>query len=423
MSEQKVAAVITLGCKLNLADSAEIGRALEQQGFAISDRLCEADAYVLNTCSVTHVADQKSRRLIRAARRMSPGAVVAVTGCYPQTAGVSRVLELGADIVTGTRDGDKRELTESIAARVTTVSSAKRERELHTRAFVKAQEGCNDVCAFCIVPRTRHREESRSVDRVVEEVRLAVERGAREAVVTGTQLGAWGRDLDPPTAPHALIAGILERTDIARLRFSSLQPQDITPALLATWQDPRVMPHFHLALQSGSEAVLRTMRRRYSARQFIEASERIRAAVADVAITTDIIAGFPGETDEDFEDTLALAREVRFSRIHAFPYSQRSGTTAAKLREQVPLEVKKERMTRLLALGAELAGAFQQQHEGTVRPVLWEQEREVEGHRRWHGYTDNYIAVYAANGQLANRITMTRLGPPLADGLSGETFG
>ncbi len=423
MSEQKVAAVITLGCKLNLADSAEIGRQLEQQGFAISDRLCEADAYVLNTCSVTHVADQKSRRLIRAARRMSPGAVVAVTGCYPQTAGESRVLELGADIVTGTRDRDKRELADYILARVASSPGEARDCGLHTRAFVKAQEGCNDVCAFCIVPRTRHREESRSIDRVVEEVRLAVERGAREAVITGTQLGAWGRDLDPPSAPHALIAGILERTDIARLRFSSLQPQDITPELLAAWEDPRVMPHFHLALQSGSETILHAMRRRYSARQFIEASERIRAAVPDVAITTDIIAGFPGETDQDFEDTLELAREVRFSRIHAFPYSPRSGTTAARLEEQVAPEIKKQRMAQLLSLGAKLAAAFQEQYTGTPRPVLWEQQREVDRRRLWHGYTDNYIAVYAADGQLANRITTTRLGPPLADGLSGETIG
>ena len=423
MDQPKVAAVITLGCKLNLADSAEIGRQLQDRGFAVTDRLCEASAYVLNTCSVTHVADQKSRRLIRAARRISPGAIVTVTGCYPQTAGEARVLELGADLVVGTRDRDKDELVSFIGDRVSVPANAESTETTHTRAFVKAQEGCNDVCAFCIVPRTRHREESRSIERVVQEVREAVGRGVREAVITGTQLGAWGRDFDPPLAPHRLIGGILEQTDIARLRFSSLQPQDITPELLATWQDPRVMPHFHLALQSGSESVLQAMRRRYTAREFLEAVERIRGAVADVAITTDVIAGFPGETDADFEATLSLAREAGFSRIHAFPYSPRTGTVAMKLAGQVDAEVKKERMSRLLGLGDELAAEFRKAHEGTVRPVLWEQARMVEGRQYWHGYTDNYIPVYAAGGHLSNRITMTRLGALLHDGLSGETAG
>jgi threonylcarbamoyladenosine tRNA methylthiotransferase MtaB len=424
MGTARVASIITLGCKLNLADSAEIARGLEAQGYAVIDRLCEADAYVLNTCSVTHVADQKSRRLIRAARRMAPGARVAVTGCYPQTAGEARVVELGADLVVGTRDADKQRIIEFLGK-----GGAPRRHpggdpsQTLTRAFVKAQEGCNDVCAFCIVPRTRHREESRTIERVVDEVRTAVDAGAREVVITGTQLGAWGRDFAQPLTPDRLIAGILHATDVARLRFSSLQPQDITPQLLAVWQDPRVMPHFHLALQSGSPGVLRAMRRRYTAEEYSAAVERIEAAVPGVAITTDVIVGFPGESDEDFELTLDICRRVGFSRIHAFPYSTRNGTSAALLPGQVPHETKRARMAALIELGRTLGAGYHARFAGTARPVLWEQESEVEGVPYWRGYTDNYIPVYASGDRMRNRITPALLDGPLGDGVLGRALG
>ncbi len=417
-----IAAVLTLGCKLNLADSGEIAAGLRRAGFDVVDQVCEADAYVINTCSVTHVADAKSRKLIRSMRRLAPRARVAVTGCYPQSAGFDAVRELGADFVAGTRDADKAELVRFLAAGAAAPAAPGESPPAPiapglTRAFVKAQEGCNDVCAFCIVPRTRGREESRPVEAVAAEVQRAVEAGAREVVITGTQLGAWGRDLDPPLRPHHLISGILERTEVLRLRFSSLQPQDITPELLALWQDPRLMPHFHLALQSGSESILAAMRRRYTAAEFLRAAERIRAAVPGVAITTDVIAGFPGETDADFAATLALCREVGFARIHAFPYSQRSRTAAARMPGQLPPEVKKERMARLLALAEELSLAFRRAHRGTVRPVLWEEEKEG----GWFGHTDNYIPVYAAapGRDLRNRVTPVHLGEVYHDGVRG----
>jgi threonylcarbamoyladenosine tRNA methylthiotransferase MtaB len=288
---------------------------------------------------------------------------------------------------------------------------------------VKGQEGCNDVCAFCIVPRTRHREESRTIARVVDEVRLAVEAGAQEVVITGTQLGAWGRDFAAPLRPDRLIAGILGETDVARLRFSSLQPQDMTPELLALWQDPRVIPHFHLALQSGSPAVLRAMRRRYTADAYLAAVERIEAAVPGVAITTDVIVGFPGEREGDFEQTLELCRRVGFSRIHAFPYSVRRGTSAALLPDQVPHEVKRERMARLLGLAAALSARFQARFTGEVRPVLWERRQEVGGTAYWRGYTDNYIPAYAAGAGLGNRITPTLLGASFGEGVLGMAPG
>lgn len=419
--------MLTLGCKLNLADSEEIARALRQAGYDVVDRLCEAEAVVINSCSVTHVADQKSRRLIRAARRVAPRATVAVTGCYPQTAGSELVRSLGADIVVGTRDRHKAELiaelqrrTAAVTGEVTDVAAV---AGLHVRAFVKVQEGCNDVCAFCIVPRTRHREESRSIERVLAEVRVVEAAGAKEVVLTGTQLGAWGRDLDPPLRPHHLVAAVLEATDIPRLRFSSLQPQDITPELLALWRDPRLMPHFHLALQSGSDRILRTMRRRYTVRDFLDAVERIRAVVPDAAITTDVIAGFPGESEDDFAATMRLCEEVGFARLHVFPYSRRKGTLAATMPGQVAEDFKRARVAALTELGRQLRNRFAARFRGTQRPVLWEAERPTPAGLRWHGYTDNYIFVYAAGEGLRNRIVPATIGEPYLDGASAIVAG
>lgn len=428
MAARPVVAILTLGCKLNLADSEEIARGLQAVGFATVDHVCEADAFVVNTCSVTHVADAKSRRLVRSVRRLAPGGKVVVTGCFPRSAGDAAAMELGADLVVGTRDADKATLVEFLSAQLATRNAPTPETSrtgqrpagsAHARAFVKAQEGCNDVCAFCIVPQTRGREESRTVERVTAEVQAAVESGAREVVVTGTQLGAWGRDLAEPQKPHQLIAGILEQTDVLRLRFSSLQPQDISPELLAHWEDPRLMPHFHLALQSGSEAVLQRMRRRYSARQFILAAERIRAVSPDAAITTDVIAGFPGETGDQFEETLALCREVGFARIHCFPYSQRTRTAAARMPNQVSAEVRKERMERLTELNDELSLAFRSRFLGTTRAVLWETEHQFEDGPRWFGHTDNYIGVYAMGGALRNHLTPVFLYALCDDGVVG----
>ena len=420
MLRRPVASVLTLGCKLNLADSESIAARLGAAGYDVVDAMCEADAVVVNTCSVTHAADRKSRRLVRAARRLSPAAPVAVTGCYPRSAGEEAVEALGADFVAGTTEDEHARLV----ARLTAAAPASPAVEpapaprLHTRAFVKAQEGCNDVCAFCIVPRTRGREVSRSIDDVARDVTAAHARGAREVVLTGTQLGAWGRDLPDPLTPRDLIAGVLARTETPRLRFSSLQPQDITPELVALWDDPRLMPHFHLALQSGADPVLARMRRRYDTAAYRDALARIRAPVPDAAVTTDVIAGFPGETAEDFAATLALCEEAAFARIHAFPYSPRARTAAATMPDQVPIGVRKERMTRLLALANELTAAFRARFAGDVRPVLWEKRQTTPEGRRWHGLTDNYLSTYTeSDDDLAGRITPAVLGEPVADGL------
>lgn len=430
MPAQPRAAILTLGCKLNLADSGEIARGLRLAGFDVTDSFAEADAVVVNTCSVTHVADQKSRRLVRSVRRVAPGAVVTVTGCFPQTAGFDAARALGADYVAGVADADRASLVDYIAA-----SMAERSRDLPapdadsrgpltTRHFIKAQEGCNDVCAFCIVPRTRHREVSRTPERVIEAVNQASAEGAHEVVITGTQLGAWGRDMSPRLLPSDLISALLEATDVPRIRFSSLQPQDITPELLALWADPRLMPHFHLALQSGSDRTLVAMRRRYSAREYRDAVARIRAAVAGVAITTDVIAGFPGETDEDFVETLRLCDELSLSRIHAFPYSPRSQTAAMRMPGQLPPAVKKERMVALGALSTELQRRHIDAHRGKGRPVLWEHQVVTPTGLHWRGYTDNYIPLYAASEEaLHNRITHAVVHGPFEDGALTEFTG
>jgi threonylcarbamoyladenosine tRNA methylthiotransferase MtaB len=433
-SAKPVAAVLTLGCKLNFADSDEISYGLRRAGFEVVDGMCEADAFVINTCSVTHVADAKARKLIRSVRRMAPAATVAVTGCFPQSAGFELARELGADFVAGTRDADKAELVAYLESRKSLVRTQDNQvplRNQMVRSFVKAQEGCNDVCAFCIVPRTRGREESRSIEQVAEEVNRVVEGSVTEVVLTGTQLGAWGRDLSPAMKPDELISGVLERTEAPRIRFSSLQPQDISPRLLALWQDPRLMPHFHLALQSGSETTLKAMRRRYTALEFLRAAERIRAVVPHAAITTDVIVGFPGETSDDFAATSALCREARFARVHCFPYSVRSKTAAARMTGQLSNETKKERMRELLALGEELSIAFRRFHAGSMRPVLWESRRAhaASGQRptangpQWFGHTDNYIAVYTSGSELLNRVTPVQLGEVYHDGVWGRIPG
>jgi len=426
MGARSIAAILTLGCKLNLADSDEIARGLRSAGYDVVDRLCEADAYVVNTCSVTPVADRKARRLIRSVRRMAPSAPVAVTGCYPRTAGDAQVMELGADLVVGTRDADKAEIVRFLSGRAGTGEREETGHDapgLHTRAFVKAQEGCNDVCAFCIVPRTRGREESRTPAQVAAEVRSAVARGAKEVVITGTQLGAWGRDFATPLKPHHLISALLESAEAPRIRFSSLQPQDITPDLLALWQDPRLMPHFHLALQAGSDAVLSRMRRRYTLDEFRDAAARIRAAVPGVAITTDVIAGHPGESDADFEGTLAFCDGVGFARLHCFPYSKRTRTAAASMADQLPGPVIRGRMERLLALGRDLAERHRAANEGTVQGVLWEESRMTEAGETWSGLTGNYLRVYARGSNLLNRVTPVTVGSAYDDGAWGVLVG
>lgn len=422
--------ILTLGCKLNQSDSEAIARRLAGEGVRVTDRPARgADAFVINTCSVTHVADRKARHAVRLARRLSPDAMVVLTGCYAETAQADIGEITGADLVLANAQkplvADR--LLERLAARGdpaggcrTPIRDALRpdgRPSGRTRAFVKIQEGCNELCAFCIVPYTRGREVSFPIDRVVEQVQAREADGVVEVVLTGTQLGNYGRDLGwREQGPRRLLEALLERTSVPRIRLSSLQAQDIHSGLLALWQDKRLCPHFHLPLQSGSDRVLAAMRRRYTAAQFLDAVSAIRTAVPAVAITTDAIAGFPGETEADFEATLDVCREAGFAAMHCFPYSRRPQTGAANMSGHLAPEVRRHRLERLLDVARHSSERFRRAHDGTTTEVLWEHESAG----LWQGLTGNYIRAYtAANEDLTNRLLPTRLEGLEAEGMRG----
>jgi len=413
-------AVLTLGCKLNQSDSEAIARGLAGEGVRIVDRPVKgADAFVINTCSVTHVADRKARHLVRQARRLSPNAEIVLTGCYAETAPAGIAKVIGADAVLA--NADKPTIPDRLLARLKgrgdpyagcpapVRPTGPSGNPLRTRAFTKIQEGCNELCAFCIVPYTRGREQSVPIDAVVSQVQEREQDGVIEVVLTGTQLGNYGRDLGwarEEQGPRRLLAELLARTSIPRIRLSSLQAQDIDPGLVALWDDQRLCRHFHLPLQSGSDAVLGPMRRRYTADGYRRALALIRDRVPDVAITTDVIAGFPGETDADFEATFRLCEEAAFAGMHCFPYSRRPHTGADQMDGHLPPHVRRERLERLLVVQKRSSESFRARHLGCTLDVLW--EGETRG--RWQGLTGNYIRVYAStDAPLANRLTPTRL--------------
>ena len=435
------AAILTLGCKLNIADSENMARRLREAGWRVTDRLeAGADAVIVNSCSVTHVADKKTRHLVRDARRHAPGAAVALTGCMLETASSESIQGLKADVVL--RQPEQLALADrvielrpggpastDVAAPLTLtgddVFRIARKPTLKTRAFISAQEGCNDMCAFCVIPRTRGRERSKPIRAVVAEAQAREAEGVQEIVITGTQLGAYGRDLStgsrealsPPENPHALLSALLEGTSSARIRMSSLQPQDLTAELISLWQDPRLCRHFHVALQSGSQTVLDRMRRRYTKEQFRDAVERLRRAQPDVAITTDVIVGFPGETQDEFEECLAFCREMQFAGIHVFPYSRREHTLAAHMKDDVSDASKKERVHRLIELSESMADAYRRRFVGATMTVLWETQRDGV----WEGLTDTYVRVHAeSDADLTNRTTPALLIETEAAGLRAK---
>ena len=414
----------THGCKLNQADSNVLAREFALAGFRIVANDEPSDVYVVNSCTVTHVADRKARHSLRAARRRNPGATIVATGCYAQRApGDLRGLE-EVDIVAG--NTAKPALVRRVVERMggatqpcavgDDVDLALSPRAVRTRAMVKIQEGCDQVCAYCIVPKVRGRERSIPAGEIVAEVHRNLERGHKEIVLTGTQLGSYGFDLDGETLA-GLLRRVLRETDVSRLRLSSLQPQDIDAELLDLWADPRLCPHFHLPLQSGSDPVLHRMRRRYTAEGYADAVGRIRAAVPAVSITADVIVGFPGEEDADFEASYALCESQTFADIHVFPYSVRPGTSAAHFDGLIDPREKAARVGRLLSLAKRQFADFRRAARGQVRPVLWEERRAVGETATWYGLTDNYLrATVSSARNLANVITPARLGELSDDG-------
>jgi threonylcarbamoyladenosine tRNA methylthiotransferase MtaB len=409
-------AILTIGCKLNQAESEAMALELAASGCTVTDRAGQADAVIINTCAVTHIADRKARHLVRLARRLSPRARIIVTGCYAETVEPAALSALGADVVLG--NDEKQQAATNLLKGVGSCDAPVQSGRLRTRSFVKIQEGCNDVCAFCVVPQTRGRERSVPAAGILRDVECAEAGGVKEVVLTGTQLGAYGRDRDESGSLVALLDRVLRETSIQRLRLSSVQPQDVTPALLELWRDRRLCRHFHIALQSGSDAVLARMRRRYTAREFAEAVDAIKGRLPDVAITSDILVGFPDETDQDFAATQRFCREAGFAALHVFPFSARPGTLAAKMPDQVSAAMKGARVQEMLVVGEEIRGQFLARFEGSVADVLFEEKVRD---NTWEGLTGNYIRVVAPGEEsLENRIVGVRLDRQQGSGFRGE---
>ena len=422
IAEAGTVAIETHGCKLNQADSAVLAQEFARAGYRLVDSRRDADIIVVNTCTVTATADSKARQALRAAHRANPGAVVVAAGCYPERAeeDLRRIPEVS--LVVGNRskpDLVAMAVSESARRRgITAYGEVRDDNPLpvgilrRSRAMVKIQEGCDQVCAYCIVPKVRGRERSIPPAEIVGAVRRYVAAGFKEITLTGTQLGTYGFDLDGTWTLPGLLDRILGETDLPRLRVSSLQAHEISPDLLARWEDPRLCPHFHVPLQSGSDSVLKTMRRRYDTDTFRRAVETIRGLVPNAGITTDVIAGFPGETEQDHAAGLCLVREMKFADAHVFPYSRRPGTSAHHMPDQVSPPDKRRRAGELTAAASIGFQEFRDNMKGQVRPVLWETARPAgAGVMLWSGLTDNYVRVSAESGaELGNTITPARLG-------------
>ncbi|MDO9333941.1 MAG: tRNA (N(6)-L-threonylcarbamoyladenosine(37)-C(2))-methylthiotransferase MtaB [Dehalococcoidales bacterium] len=400
-------ALETLGCKLNQAETETLVRQFTQAGHELVTRVEDADIYILNTCTVTHTADSKSRHLLRQARRRNPTARIVVTGCYADRAPLDLAKLEGVDLVSGNKGKMtllERLQEEGYLRNVNSGASVSTNPALRTRAFVKIQDGCRNYCAYCIVPYVRRIEKSIPLDEVIKQVKQRVAESYHEVVLTGTRIGAYDSN---GLQLKDLIKLILSETEIRRLRLSSLQPQEISLELLKLWRDSRLCPHFHLSLQSGSDSVLRRMRRRYTTGEYEKTVALIRAMVPKVAVTTDIIVGFPGETDEEFHESLDFCRRLNFARIHVFPFSPRAGTEAAQMPGQIPEKVKKERTRLMLALAEESIRRFREQFAGDEFDVLWEKQT---GQGVWSGVTGNYLRVYKKdNRDLSNKLSSVKL--------------
>ena len=387
----------TLGCKLNQAESELLAWRFADAGYQIVSG-DGADIYVLNTCTVTHIADRKSRHLLRLWRARNPEALIIAIGCYAQRA-PQELAKVGAGLVVGNES--KMHLLDILKSEVPSVTNCPAGRLAadsvsRVRSFIKIQDGCNDYCAYCIVPQVRGRESCLPVADVVDEVKARVAAGYKEVVLTGTKIGDYKHN---GANFRQLIERLLVDTNVERLHVSSLQPRHISPELLSLWGDSRLCRHFHLVLQSGSDTVLGRMRRRYSVDDYKEAVALIRKLLPDVAITTDIIVGFPGENAEEFEESYSFCKEIDFANIHVFSYSSRPGTSAAAMSDQVDDRLKKERSLRMLELARQSVHKFCQRFMGQRMVVLWENET-VPGSGVYSGLSQNYIRISTKSNQV-----------------------
>ena len=423
----------SVGCRLNQSEIETLARRLSAAGNLIVDSAQAADVCIINTCAVTTAAGRKSRRQIRALARDCPRGRIAAIGCYA-TFAPQRCAELAnvawvipnaekhrAGRALGLIDGDSDPDHNAAAACVGALRGEGGEVTMRTRAFVKVQDGCDYHCTYCIVRLLRGSSRSRAIPEIVAEVQALVSVGCQEIVLTGACLGAYGRDLGDGNGLPALITALLRHTDMPRLRLSSLEPWDLDETLFALWENPRLCRQLHLPLQSGCDETLRRMGRRTDSTAFARLASAARAAIPDLAVTTDVIVGFPGEREDDFQASYDFVERMGFARVHVFPYSPRPGTPAARLPGRVRHQERQARSRAMRRLGGELASRFRRRFIGREMAVLWEHQR-ADG--SWPGLTDNYVRVTsAAEDDLFNRITVTRLLGERKGCLVGEIAG
>ena len=402
------AALHNLGCKVNAYETEAMQELLEQAGYQIVPFEEQADVYIINTCTVTNVADRKSRQMIHRARKRNPGAVIVAAGCYVQTKDTAG-LDADIDIVIG--NNKKKEIARVLEDYFQEKGAGAKKIERvdightseyedltvshtagHTRVFLKVQDGCNQFCSYCIIPYARGRVRSRSREEVVAEVRRLAERGYKEVVLTGIHLSSYGTDIGDDLL--SLILSVHQVEGICRIRLGSLEPGIITEEFARTLSEcPKFCPHFHLSLQSGCDATLKRMNRRYDTAQYEEKCQILRKYFQDPALTTDVIVGFPGETEEEFEASRAFIDRINFYETHIFKYSRREGTRAAVMDGQVPDSVKTKRSALFLELGKKKQWEYEEKLLGTTREVLME-EAVVIGGETWQvGHTKEYVKI------------------------------
>ena len=422
-------AIYTLGCKVNQYETQAMERELAARGHAVVDFAGEADAYVVNTCSVTAVSDQKSRQVIHRVQRDHPGAVVAVCGCYAQTHAAD-VRKLGVDLIAGTGDraGFIRLLEESAAEkrRIEAIDQPFERRLFEvlpagglperTRAMLKVEDGCVNFCAYCIIPYARGRVRSLPIPTAVEQTRQLAAEGYREIVVTGIEISSWGRDLKTGESLIDLLEAICAAAPAVRFRLGSLEPRTITADFCRRAAALKnLCPQFHLSLQSGCDETLRRMNRKYDTARYAQSVELLNQYFEHPAVTTDLITGFPEETEEEFSQTLDFIRRCGFAQMHIFPYSIRPGTPAAQMR-QVAKAVKEERARRAASAAEELHRAYLEACVGAVYPVLFEQPKGG----KYFGHAPNYMEVLAEGTELHNEIRDVRITGTDGESLLGE---
>lgn len=401
------AALHNLGCKVNAYETEAMQQILEEAGYEIVPFSEYADVYVINTCSVTNMADRKSRQMLHRAKKQNPDAIVVGAGCYVQTKEAQALVDESIDIVIG--NNKKHELVpllreyEASHRKMACVADINHEKQAyeelslsrtaeHTRAFIKVQDGCNQFCTYCIIPFARGRVRSRELPDVLQEIRTLAKSGYREVVLTGIHLSSYGVD-NGESLLH-LIEAVHELEGIERIRLGSLEPRIVTDAFAKRLSElPKICPHFHLSLQSGCDTVLSRMNRRYDTAEYEVGCALLRRYFEHPAITTDVIVGFPGETDEEFETTERYLERIHFYEMHIFQYSRREGTKAAAMPDQVPEAVKKERSEKLLALGHRMSEEFRRYYIGRQVTALLEEEFLYDGKRYYTGYTKEYVKV------------------------------